>query len=255
MLRKFGEQFCKTTLIFTEESLDNIFDILHSKEQDKIAKVSRAKAISGHYPYGIHKMLEGESRYFTLLRDPVSRIRSYYVYSLHNEGSKISSYLKDNNISLEQFVQLEKKDIEKSGVHELNYVLENGQTKIIAGDDILVGDTYGDELRRKAEDNIARDFDFVGVTELFDDSFIEICKLMGFGPFNLYLTQNRAAVKMDVSDNVKKIVSERNPIDYQIHSKYFNEMRTISDSAIHKLAKTYLKLGTSLADFYVKMRT
>ncbi|WP_232359852.1 sulfotransferase family 2 domain-containing protein [Paraneptunicella aestuarii] len=255
MLRKYGEAFCKTTLVFQEESLGNIYDILRSKDHDKIATVNQAKLVTGHYPYGIHSMLEGESRYFTLLRDPVDRIRSYYVYSLHNEGSKIGLYLKQNKISLEQFVQLERKDIEKSGVHELNYVLEDGQAKIIAGDDILIGDNYGQELRSKAEDNIARDFDFVGVTELFDESFIEICKLLGFGAFNLYITHNKAVTSVDVSDNVRRIVLERNQIDQQMHRQRLDAMRANSGTFMDKLAQSYLKCGTSLVDFYVKMRT
>ena len=255
LVRKFKDDYRKTTTIFEDESLNNIFDILKSTDKDKIEKINRAHAISGHFPFGIHEMLEGDSRYFTLLRDPVHRIRSFYAYSLKNEGSKIQTYLLDNDVSFEQFVQMEKKEIEQSGVHELNYVLEDGQTKIIAGEDLLVGDGSTEHLLSIAENNIAQHFDFVGVTELFDDSFIEISKLLGFGPFNLYITQNKSKLRVEVSENVRNIILERNKIDSQLHTKYLNEMQNLSESLIHKLAKTYLKVGTTAADLYVKMRT
>lgn len=254
LVRKYKGDYCKTTIVFEEESLNNIFDILKSTDKDKIAKISNAKAISGHFPFGIHNMLEGDSRYFTLLRDPVNRVRSFYAYSLKNEGSKIQIYLQDNNVSFEQFVQMEKKDIDKSGVHELNYILEDGQAKIIASEDILVGEGSTEHLMKLALLNIKQHFDFVGVTELFDDSFIEISKLLGLGPFNLYITQNKSKVKVNVSDDIKNIILERNPVDSQLHSIFYNEMQTASKSVIHKLAKSYLKVGSTAADFYVKMR-
>lgn len=254
LLRKYGDQYRKTTLIFKGESLDNIFDILKSTEQDKITELNKAKAISGHFPYGLHEMIDGPCRYFTLLRNPVSRVRSFYAYSLKNEGSKIHRYLTENDISFEQFVQMEKADIERSGVHELNYVLEDGQAKIVAGEDILVGEGSTQHLLQKSYDNITKDFDFVGVTEMFDDSFIEITKSLGFGVFNLYITQNRSTVKVDVSDDIKNIILQRNPVDSVLHDKYYQELKNVSTSAGHKVAKAYLKFGTIAADYYVKIR-
>jgi len=255
LLRKFGEKYRKTTLIFKDESLGNIFDILSATDSDKLTELNKATAISGHFPYGLHELIDGPCRYFTLLRNPVSRVRSFYAYSLKNEGSKIHRYLTENDISFEQFVQMEKADIEKSGVHELNYVLEDGQAKIVAGEDLLIGEGKTDHLLEQSYQNIAKDFDFVGVTEMFDDSFIEITKSLGFGKFNLYITQNRSTVKVNVSDNVKKIVEQRNPVDMALHGKYLNEMQNISGSMGHVAAKTYLKYGSAAADLYVKLRS
>ncbi|WP_326849252.1 hypothetical protein [Alteromonas sp. a30] len=255
MLRKFQEDFRKTTIVFEQESLENIFSILDSKDQKKIAEINQAKAVSGHYPYGLHKLLEGESRYFTLLRDPVNRARSYYSYSLKNEGSKIYQYLKDNNVSFEQFAEMEKKDIEKSGVHELNYILEDGQSKMIAGEDLLIGDGNTAHLLDIAEENIAKHFDFVGVTELFDDAFIEINKMLGFSPFSLYITQNKSPVKVTISDNAHKTLLERNPIDASLHEKYYNELKKTSESIPHQLTRAFVTMGKKAADQYVKLRS
>ena len=256
LLRKFQDQFCKTTIIFNEETDNNIFSILDSQDQAKIDILNNAKVVSGHFTYGLHRILEGESRYFTLLRDPVSRARSYYAYSLKSEGTKIHRYLHDNNVSFEQFIEMEQRDIEKADVHELNYVLEDGQAKVMSGEDIRIGEEYlTDNLLDLVENNIKKDFDFVGATEMFDDSFIEINKLLGFSAFNTYITQNRSTVKVDVSDAARKVILERNKVDSALHSKYMNQLSKTADSIEHKLARSYLKIGSKAADIYVGLRS
>jgi len=255
LIRKFMNHYCRTTQVFSDETIDNIFSINNSKDQTKINLVNNAKVVTGHFTYGMHKILEGESKYFTLLRNPVTRTRSYYAYSLKNKGSKIHRYLHDNNVSFEQFIEMEQKDIQKADVHELNYVLENGQSKVMSGEDIIIGDKYKtDDLLQLVENNIKKDFQFVGVTEMFDDSFIEISKLLGFSIFNLYITQNRSTVKVEVPDTARKVILERNSIDSTLHNKYLNKVSKISDSFEHKIARTYLKMGNKAADIYVGIR-
>ena len=255
LLRKFKEKYCLTTKLFQEETVNNIFSILSSEDKGKIAKLNAAKVISGHFSYGLHNLLDDEARYFTLLRDPVSRIRSYYAYSLRNEGSKIHAYLHDNNIGFEQFVEMEKKDITKADVHELNYVLEDGQCKLVAGEDLLVGEGSTAHLFDKSEENIARHFDFVGVTELFDDAFIEISKLLGMGLFNLYITQNKSQVDVDVSERARKVILERNAVDSTLHHKYYSSLQGMAETKSHRIARFYSKTGSRAADFYVKLRS
>ena len=252
LLRKYGAKYWNTTLIFKDEALGNIFDLLSSTDSDKLIELNKASAISGHFPFGLHQLIAGPYRYLTSLRNAVSWVRPFYAYSLKNEGSKIHRYLTENDISFDQFVQMEKADIKKSGVHGLNYVLEDGQAKIVAGEDLLVGEGKTEHLLEQSYQNIAKDFDFVGVTEMFNDSFIEITKSLGFGKFNLYITQNGAAVKVDVSDNVKKTVEQRNPVDMGLYGKYLNEMQNILGSLGHIAAKTYLKSGSAAAALCIK---
>lgn len=255
LIRKYHDKYRRTTSVFKEESIDNIFSILSSKDRSKIQQLNDAKVISGHFPYGIHELLDEESRYFTLLRDPISRTRSYYAYSLKNEGSKIYEYLHQNEVSFEEFVEMGPREIAKAGVHELHYVLEDGQSKIVAGQDLRIGEDDSRNVLQVAEANIDKHFDFVGVTELFDDAFIEISKMLGFGLFSLYITQNRSKVKIDVSESIKKVILERNPADSALHQKYYTNLENTSNSISHRIAKAYLGIGSSAADLYVKMRT
>lgn len=252
--RKFGGAFVRTTKLFSDESLNNIYSILVSNDDSKLQELQTAKVISGHFPYGVHKLVEGDCRYFTLIRNPVGRIRSYYAYSLANEGSRIQAYLRNNQISFEQFVQLEKRDIQAAGVHELNYVLEDGQCKLIAGEDIRVGEGSTGHLYTAADANISKHFDFVGITELFEDSMMGISEVLNLSKFSPYITQNRSLISVDVPQNASKIIAERNENDIAMHKKYFGQVAARSHRIQHRLVRTYMRLGNWLADAYVGVR-
>ena len=254
LLRKFKEDFLKTTILFPDESLNNIFDTLSTSDSHKIKQMNGAKVVSGHFPFGIHNLLDGDSQYFTILRDPIFRIRSYYTYSLNSKGSRIYSFLTENNVTFDQFVQMEKSDIDRSGVHELNYVLEDGQAKLLAGADISIGQNYGSPLLEEAKNNIRKHFGFIGVTELFDDSFIQISRLLGYGSFSLYTTQNQTNIEVDMNENVKSIIHERNSADQILHKEAYDNVYSNRNSLLNGFARTYLKYGSSLADTYVKLR-
>ena len=255
LLRKYGDRFARTTKLFDRESENNIFDILESPSDENLTKLNKSVVISGHVPFGLHRLLKEEYRYFTLLREPTARIRSYYAYSLNNPGSRMQAYLQSKNISFDAFVSLGRREIEESGVHELNYVLEDGQSKIIAGEDLRVGVDNADGLCQRADDNIAKYFDFVGITEQFDSSFVELNKLLNLSSFNLYITQNRSRVNVDVSDSAHEIMIQRNKSDMALYRKYHELLQRKSRKLSRKVASGYLKAGAFLADCYVAARS
>lgn len=255
LLRRFGAQFKKTTNLFPEESLNNIFDILATKDVSKLRELEQSDVISGHFPFGLHELLSGECRYFTLLRDPAERIRSYYAYSLKNEGSSAQRFILENELSLEDFALLSAEQIRNSKVHELNYVIENGQAKIIAGVDSLVGaDQYtDDELLDQANKNIESYFDYVGVTERFTPAFMHICKMMNLGWFNVYINYNKAALNLEIPPALRAKIHDRNSVDLALHRK-FAMVRPEERKLSFLVAGYIVRLASQLAGFYAKVR-
>lgn len=256
LLRRFGERFRKTTNLFPQESINNIFDILKTNDLDKLRELEDSDVISGHFPFGLHSLMHGESRYFTLLRDPADRIRSYYAYSLTNEGSAAQRYLLDNQISFEDFVFLSAEQVKASGVHEFNYVIENGQAKIIAGVDDLAGESrYShDQLMAMATRNIDDHFDYVGVTERFTASFMRICEVMGLGWLNVYITYNKSAMAIDIPAELRSKIYARNSVDVFLHRKYLSVPE--SDLGIwFRLSERLVRTGSYLAGLYAMVRT
>lgn len=254
LMRKFGNRYCRTTNVFVEESLGNIFDILDVGKKDKFAQLAQADVISGHYPFGIHDFYAPEARYFTLLRHPVLRLRSYYNYSLANHGSAVQQFLEKEKLPFEEFAMLDARAIDQIGIHELHYVLENGQTKILAGIDQRIGQEPAQDIYALALKNIEDKVDFVGITELFDYSFYRIVRLLGFSPFNTYITQNRSAGRKAVNPKLYEKVMARNELDCKLYDAHFDKLTRESASLPSRLAVKYIEGSSWLADRYVAAR-
>ena len=254
LLRKFGNQYCKTTNVFVDESLGNVFEILDASKKEKFAQLAQVDVISGHYPFGIHEFYAPEARYFTLLRHPVLRLRSYYNYSLANHGSAVQQFLEREKLPFEEFAMLDGRAIEQIGIHELHYVLENGQTKILAGVDQRVGQEPMQDIYALALKNIEAKFDFVGITELFDYSFHRIVRLLGFSPLNTYITQNRSAGRKLVDPKLYEKVMQRNELDCKLYDAHFDKLTRESASLSSRLGVKYIEGSSWLADRYVAAR-
>jgi hypothetical protein len=54
----------------------------------------RTRVVTGHFVYGLHRAMENTTyKYFTVFRDPVSRIVSHYVHDIHHGLRFIDSQL------------------------------------------------------------------------------------------------------------------------------------------------------------------
>ena len=71
------------------------FAAMTEKEQKKrTSLMEQYDAIVGHYPYGVHAMLDRPSEYITMLREPTDRLRSLFEYWLHSHvGEKVGANL------------------------------------------------------------------------------------------------------------------------------------------------------------------
>ena len=124
--------------------------------------------IKGHQLYGVHEYLKGESRYFAMLREPISR-----MLSLFNFLRQIDLYPEINaeNMDLIAFA--------KSG---LAFAADNGMVRFIAGvslEDCPYGNLDESHLD-KALSNIQNHFCFVGLSEQFDLSLLVLHKQLNW---------------------------------------------------------------------------
>ena len=55
-------------------SLESVFESLHQFHLDRV------HYISGHIPYGVHRLFGTPAKYFTLVRDPVERVISNFFW-------------------------------------------------------------------------------------------------------------------------------------------------------------------------------
>ncbi|MCD6364181.1 MAG: sulfotransferase family 2 domain-containing protein [Synergistetes bacterium] len=134
------------------------------------------KFLHGHFKYGIHELLKLRNyKYISLLRNPVYRVFSHYFYA------REQMFMNDREFRDQDLVSWLEKN--KSWVSNL-------QTAYISGEDHV-------DLKalRKAKDNLKKDFLFIGITELFDESLLILRKLLGLKDIYYGLPRNATQFK------------------------------------------------------------
>ncbi len=182
-----------------------------SMEEVLRSQTQRDRYFTGHMCYGVHELLPSPSTYVTFLREPVSRLVSLYRYSRDNPAAYYHKQAAGK--SAEEFLL-------NTTLHEL----DNGQVRFLAGGDpgYFINRTPFRQCDRSLLDqaiaNAERDFSLIGLTESFDESFMLLCRLMGWRR-TYYLTRNAAAPRArdPISDEVREQVRERNLLDVELY--------------------------------------
>jgi len=166
--------------------------------------------IQGHFCYGVHRELPQPYTYFTLLREPVARLVSLYVYSKTNPTAYYHGQAKD--ASIEEFL-----------IETPLMELDNGMTRFLAGDpeDTFINRTpigsCDRALFEKALANVERDFFLVGIVEEFDRSVLLLAEALNWTNA-LYLRRNtRSTEKPEVSPELVQQLKERNKWDVELY--------------------------------------
>lgn len=137
-------------------------DSLPAFQQLPINQRARIRFLMGHFEMGVDAYVPRPSTYFTVLRDPVSRIVSYYAHVRRDPDHYCHEVVNGRQLDLEAFV--------RSGV---DVMVDNGQTRMIAG--VLYSVPFGQcgpEELETARRNLVQRFAFVGLTEQFDQSLL-----------------------------------------------------------------------------------
>ena len=134
--------------------------------------------IKGHQLFGIHQHIQGQSQYFTMLREPISR-----TVSLFNLLRQIDLYPEINSQQMDLIA------FAKSG---LAFAADNGMVRFIGGislEDCPYGQLSEIHLQQALQ-NLAQHFTFVGLSEQFDLSLLAMHKQMQWKRKPLYVSEN-----------------------------------------------------------------
>lgn len=141
--------------------------------------------LQGHMSYGLHEFMSDDFSYVTMLREPLRRAVSDYAFVSTNTLHPLYESVQSMSFS----------DYLNSG---MTSQLENGQTRLIAGDcepgniGIPTVNPMTDDDLLRATDHISRHFSVVGVLERFDESLLLMRQALGWKlPF--YVKQNITA--------------------------------------------------------------
>ncbi len=196
-------QYCsKKTVEFAGRNWFKQLEEFHDRGD---VDTGRVECVIGHFPFGIHRVLSGECRYFTMVREPIDWTLSlYYAMRSKPQVHPMMQPVRELEMSLEQF---------------LEYLLEIGmanlQTRSLAG---LMGQKQVfppyDPLPADAIDlalaNVEEYFEEVGLVDRFDESLLFMKE--SFGWKKIYVSRQNITIKrpkrMAVSPETSKKMSE-----------------------------------------------
>lgn len=128
------------------------------------------KIIRGHFPYGFHAAVPGSTTYFTLLRDPVARVISYYNYIRRTPPHYLHERVMRDRLTLRELLETGEA-----------LMMNDGMVRLLSG--VWgerpfggVTDADRDEAARVLRDVCS----VVGLTEAFDPTLLLLQRAFGW---------------------------------------------------------------------------
>lgn len=162
------------------------------------------RAITGHVPFGVHRLLATDFTYVTVLRDPVERAISHYHYA-----RKLPSHPLHAEIA------------RGLTLAEASRQNANSQTRYLADESVRgTAGTVDREALESAKANLARHFSVVGLAERFDETLVLLRRRLGWkirAVPNSNVTRNRPA-RSAHSDSELAAVRAANELDAELYA-------------------------------------
>ncbi|WP_078430404.1 sulfotransferase family 2 domain-containing protein [Alkalihalobacterium alkalinitrilicum] len=179
------------------------------------------KCIQGHFPYGIHELLDQKAIYITMLRNPVERVISEYYFIKSIPRHELHQQVK--KMTLTEYQQ------------ELRNC--NLQTRLLSGK--VTKEVLSQEDIQQAKVNIKKHFKIVGITELFNESIFLMQK--EFGWMNIFykkynITRGKPT---NIADSTLDKISKNNVLDIELYN-YAREILKTKLNALNEIERNKL---------------
>ncbi|WP_413171246.1 sulfotransferase family 2 domain-containing protein [Anabaena azotica] len=185
---------------FRFDGIENRYKLAELEQYQR----SKLKLIRGHFAFGLHEFLSCPAKYFTLLRNPVSRTISHYNYLCRS--SSLPNHEKVKEMSLKNYIL---SDLSNN----------NLQTKMLFG--LSNVPAYSDEeILTTVKQNLENQFSVVGLVERFDETLFFLKQAFNWR-VPLYIQQNitpqHQHIQNNVDNNIIDIIKEKNSLDLELY--------------------------------------
>lgn len=184
--------------------------------EEPIEEKQNIRLLKGHMPFGMHNYLPKESRYISVLRNPVERVISQYYYIKKNSYNPLHNQVEKDGMTISEFVS--------SGI---SVGMNNGHCRFLNGDlDEYKFNQCDEVLLEQVKENIKRHFIWLGLTERFDESVLVLSKLLGWKSPPYYIRENVSKNRKSrdlISKEEISVIEKYNSLDMKLYS-FVNDM-------------------------------
>lgn len=176
-------------------------DLEKIREEIKvISNNPNIKYCCGHFLFSIHEQITRPYTFFTMLREPVERVLSFYYFCKSNPYHPFHKEVL--KMSLLEFITTE-----KVIPHIVNF-----QTRALSGEFPVTEDSLD-----KAKENVQQHFSFLGITEMFNESLFLMKKKFGWG--NVFYTKENITKRPSepIDNNTIDLIKEINKYDIELY--------------------------------------
>jgi len=192
------------------------------------------RAVIGHFQYGLHQEVPRPCRYATVLREPVSRIRSLYHFQRLNESryGHLNQVRLPEGAGIEQFV-----------TSPPYPEIDNGMTRRISGKSPAIGQCDR-SLLDLAISNLRR-FAVVGLSDRFDETVVLMSHEFGWPEPPLYYSINintKLRAEQPTDATIEGVIRDRNALDielYRVATEIFTQQCSALGSAFPGMVEEY----------------
>ena len=173
------------------------------------AQRAAIRLFRGHMPYGLHSYLPQPATYFTILRDPVERVISYYHYILRTPDHYLHDTVVGQKMSLKALLE--------SG---LPIMMNDTQVRLISGvwADVGFGECTPDILEM-ARHHLAQSFSVVGLAEQFDATLLMLKRTYGWGRM-FYVRENVGRGRdPQIDPETLALIRQFNQLDHTLYTE------------------------------------
>lgn len=170
------------------------------EELKLISNNPNIKYCCGHFLFSVHEQITRPYTFFTMLREPVERVLSFYYFCRSNPYHPF--HKKTLEMSFEEFIT----------TTEVIPHIVNFQTRSLTDDFPVTQDSV-----EKAKENIHQFFSLVGITEMFNETLFLMKKRFGWE--NVFYTKENITKRP--SEPIKKdtidLIIELNKYDIELY--------------------------------------
>lgn len=179
------------------------------------ARRAQFRVLKGHMGFGLHAYIPGPSAYFTVLREPVERVISFFYWVRRTPHHYLYDFVTSEDVGLREYLQ-----------SRANIMLDNAQVRMLSGVwyDLGFGDCITDTLET-AKRHLRDRFTVVGLTERFDETLILLKSAFGWrNPY--YARQNVTAqrpTRNELPPGTLDAILQTHQLDIQLY-QYATEL-------------------------------